>query len=133
MKDLLVIIVLSVGTAFVLLSAVGVLRMPDLYSRMHASTKAGTLGVSCLLLAVAIHFSELGITTRALLVIAFLFLTAPVAATMIANAAYFTHVPQWEGTVIDELRERGDLEAPVPSPPTTLLDGNPSNSAPTDP
>jgi multicomponent Na+:H+ antiporter subunit G len=68
------------------------------------------LGVACLVFAVAIHFGDLGVFTRALLVIAFLFLTAPVAATMIAYAAYFTEVPQWEGTVLDELRERHDLE-----------------------
>lgn len=111
MSEIFVIFFLVVGTLFVLLSAVGVFRMPDLYSRMHASTKAGTLGVSCLLFAAAIHFGDLGVSTRALLVIAFLFLTAPVAAHMIAQAAYFTDVPQWEGTVIDELRERHDLEA----------------------
>jgi multicomponent Na+:H+ antiporter subunit G len=122
MSEWIVIIVLIIGTAFVLLAAVGVLRMPDLYSRMHASTKAGTLGVSCLMLAVAIHFGELGITTRALLVIAFLFLTAPVAATIIANAAYFTDVPQWEGTVIDELSERHDLQPPTPPSSLTSLD-----------
>ena len=112
MREWLVALTLTIGTAFVFLAAVGVLRMPDLYSRMHASTKAGTLGVSCLVFAVAIYFDDLGVFTRALLVITFLFLTAPVAATMIAHAAYFTDVPQWEGTVIDELRERNDLEPP---------------------
>lgn len=112
MTEWLVMLMLIVGTGFVLLSAVGVFRMPDLYSRMHASTKAGTLGVSCLVFAAAIHFGDLGISTRALLVIAFLFLTAPVAATMIAHAAYSAEVPQWKGTVLDELRERRDLEIP---------------------
>ncbi len=118
MREILVMLMLTIGTAFVLLSAVGVFRMPDLYSRMHASTKAGTLGVACLVLAVGIHFGELGVFTRSLLVVAFLFLTAPVAATMIAHAAYFTDVPQWEGTIVDELRERKDLESPdEPAPP----------------
>ena len=115
MREWLVALTMTIGTAFVFLAAVGVLRMPDLYSRMHASTKAGTLGVSCLVFAVAIYFGDLGVFTRALLVITFLFLTAPVAATMIAHAAYFTDVPQWEGTVIDELRERNDLEVPPAS------------------
>ena len=115
MKDVLVQILLMVGAVFVLLSAIGVFRMPDLYSRMHASTKAGTLGVSCLVFAAGIHFGDVGVFTRAMLVIAFLFLTAPVAATMIAHAAYFTNVPQWEGTVVDELKERHDLP-PFPQP-----------------
>ncbi len=102
MNDVLVSILLLAGGTFALLSAVGMLRMPDLFTRMQAATKAGTLGAGFALLAVAVHFGQLGVTTRALLVIAFLFLTAPIAAHIIARAAYLVHVPQWEGTVLDE-------------------------------
>ncbi len=102
MNDVLVSLLLLAGGAFALLAAVGMLRMPDLFTRMQAATKAGTLGAGCTLLAVAIHFGELGVTTRALLVIAFLLLTAPIAAHIIARAAYLVRVPQWEGSVIDE-------------------------------
>jgi multicomponent Na+:H+ antiporter subunit G len=130
--DLLVIPLLIVGTLFVLLAGVGVFRMPDLFSRMQASTKAGTLGVGCLLLAVGLHFGDLGVATRALLVVAFLFLTAPVAAHMIAQAAYFTDVPRWEGTVIDEFHEMHHATAQraadvsPPAPPPTDNDPLPS-------
>jgi multicomponent Na+:H+ antiporter subunit G len=130
--DLLVIPLLIVGTLFVLLAGVGVFRMPDLFSRMQASTKAGTLGVGCLLVAVGLHFGDLGVATRALLVVAFLFLTAPVAAHMIAQAAYFTDVPRWEGTVIDEFHEMHHAtsqrasDASPPAPPPT--DNDPLSS-----
>jgi multicomponent Na+:H+ antiporter subunit G len=112
-------VLLLVGASFLLLAAIGLLRMPDLFTRMSAATKGTTLGVGCMLLAVGIYFPGLGITTRALAAIVFFFVTAPVAAHMIGRAAYFVGVPLWEGTVRDELRGRYDpltheLERSVP-------------------
>lgn len=104
MNDVVSAVLIVVGGAFMLLAGVGVVRMPDLFMRMQAATKAATLGVGCMLLAVAVHFGELTIVTRALLVTAFVFLTAPVAAHMIARAAYSVGTPLWEGTIADELR-----------------------------
>ncbi len=86
----LVIAVLAIsGTLFLLLAGIGMIRLPDLFCRTSATTKAATLGVGCLLIAVAIHFGDLRVTTRALATIAFLLLTAPVAAHMIARAGVF--------------------------------------------
>jgi len=93
-----------------LLAAVGLLRLPDLFMRMQAATKSSTLGIACMLLAVAVHFGQLGITTLALLIIAFFFLTAPVATHMVARAAYLVGVPLWQGTVMDDLRGCYDVE-----------------------
>lgn len=93
------------GALFMFLAGVGVMRMPDLFMRMQAATKAATLGAGCMLLAVAVHFADLGVATRALLVIAFIFLTAPVAAHVIGNAAYSVGVPLWQGSVVNELRK----------------------------
>src|SRR5690554_1915589 len=73
-------VLLVIGSLFMLLAAIGVLRLPDIFIRLQAATKASTLGVGCLLLGVAIHFDHLGVATRAVLVIGFFFLTAPVAA-----------------------------------------------------
>lgn len=107
-------VLLVIGSLFMLLAAIGVLRLPDIFIRLQAATKASTLGVGCLLLGVAIHFDHLGVATRAVLVIGFFFLTAPVAAHMIARAAYATGVPLWEGSLIDELREhRRNASEPV--------------------
>lgn len=117
MSEWIMTALMITGGAFLLLAAIGIIRMPDLYSRIQAATKAATLGVGCIILALAIHFVDLGITVRALLVIAFLFLTQPVAAHMIGRAAYFVGVPLWENTIMDELRGRYDasthaLESP---------------------
>jgi multicomponent Na+:H+ antiporter subunit G len=95
-----------------------VLRLPDLFMRLQASTKASTLGLGCMLIALAVHFQDLTVTTRAVLVIAFFFLTAPVGAHMIARAAYAVGVPLWEGTIADELRDqqRADKQEAPDSP-----------------
>jgi multicomponent Na+:H+ antiporter subunit G len=104
MRAWLVSALLIFGAAWMLIAALGVLRMPDLFSRMQASAKAGTLGIGVLVLSVAIHFGDLQVSGHAVLIIAFFFLTAPVAAHMIARAAYLIGVPLWEGTRRDELR-----------------------------
>jgi multicomponent Na+:H+ antiporter subunit G len=118
MTDLFTAALLLVGGVFMLLAGVGVVRLPDLFMRMQAATKAATLGVGCMLLAVAVHFDQLAITARCLLVIAFVFLTAPVAAHVIARAAYSIGVPLWEGTLVDELRQHRAAadSAQLPSP-----------------
>ncbi|MBB03691.1 MAG: monovalent cation/H(+) antiporter subunit G [Rubinisphaera brasiliensis] len=102
MSDAITIILLSIGTAFALLAAVAAVRMPDLYTRMHGATKSATLGVGCTVLATAVGLGTVETTTVAILIIGFLFLTAPVAAHMIGRAAHRQQVPKWEGTVIDE-------------------------------
>jgi multicomponent Na+:H+ antiporter subunit G len=104
MSEIIRDIFLVIGASFLLLAAIGIIRMPDLYSRIQAATKASTLGVGCIILALAIHFADTGVSVRALLVIAFFFLTAPVAAHVIGRAAYFVGVPLWDRTIIDELR-----------------------------
>src|SRR4029078_7173655 len=117
-------VLLVVGALFMLLAGLGVLRLPDLFMRVRAGTKAAPLGVGCMLLAAAIHFQDLAVTTRAVLVIAFFFLTAPVGAHMIARAGYAVGVPLWEGTITDELRDQSravrqaapDSPAELPTP-----------------
>jgi multicomponent Na+:H+ antiporter subunit G len=107
-------VLMILGAAFMLVAAIGVFRMPDLLTRMHASTKAGAVGAGLILLSVAVYFGELGVATRAVAAVVFVILTAPVSAHMIGRAAYFVGVPLWEGTIIDELRERYDLRRPGP-------------------
>ncbi len=104
MIEIVVSILLIIGALFMLIAAVGIVRMPDLYTRMHAATKSSTMGAGSMYLAVAIFYGDLEIVTRAILVMSFLFLTIPVSAHMIARAAYFIGEPLWKGTVIDEMR-----------------------------
>ncbi len=109
MREVISGVLVLIGAAFMLLAGVGILRMPDLYTRMSATTKVATLGIGSTLLAVAVYFGELGIVTRALAAVAFVLLTAPVAAHMIGRASYFIGVPLCRETAIDELRGHYDL------------------------
>ena len=117
-------LLLLTGAFFMFVGAVGIVRLPDLFMRMSATTKSATLGVSFMMLAVALHFNDLAIGARALATILFVFLTAPVAAHMIARAGYLRGVSLWQGTISDELQgrydeETGELEsgAPAMAPP----------------
>ncbi|HKJ88419.1 MAG TPA: Na+/H+ antiporter subunit G [Gammaproteobacteria bacterium] len=80
---------LLAGSAFALLGSIGMVRFPDFYARLHGPTKATTLGVGGMLLASMIHFSVRGPgwSLHELLVLLFLFLTAPVSAHLMAKAA----------------------------------------------
>jgi multicomponent Na+:H+ antiporter subunit G len=113
MFDWISALLMIVGAVFMLIGGLGVLRLPDLYMRVSASTKASTLGVGLALLSLAVHFRELGTTSRSLATIAFVLITAPVAAHMISRAAYFVGVRLWEGTIADEMRDRYNVETNV--------------------
>jgi len=78
---------LLIGAVFAFAGALGLIRFPDVYSRMHAASKAGTLGSGFCLLAVAIHSPTLEILPRALIAICFFMLTAPLSAHLLARAA----------------------------------------------
>ena len=92
------------------LAAVGVLRLPDLPTRMHATTKASALGAMLTMAGVAVYFSDSTVAARAVAIVIFIFLTAPIAAHVIGRAGYFTGIELWEGTVKDELRDRYDAQ-----------------------
>ena len=104
MTDILTAILWVAGPAFALLAAVGVLRMPDVFTRMQASTKASTLGLGCLLVGAALQLGDFGSFVRIASIGAFILLTSSVAAHVIARASYLADVPLWEGTVLDERR-----------------------------
>ncbi|PAV25792.1 multisubunit sodium/proton antiporter MrpG subunit [Tamilnaduibacter salinus] len=108
MSEAVVSILLVAGASFMMLAAIGILRLPDLTTRMHASTKAGAMGAMLVMIGVAVHFADSAVSTRALAFIVFVLLTAPVAAHVIARAGYFTGIDLWPGSVKDELRERYD-------------------------
>lgn len=90
------------GGAFCLIAAIGLLRFDDVFMRLHASTKAGTLGVGLIMVAAAINFQATDAVARALGALIFLLLTAPVAGHMIARAAYASGATLSPRTVVDE-------------------------------
>ena len=105
-------VIVLLGSFFILISAIGLLKMPDLFTRMSATTKASTLGVGLVLLGTALFWQDIGISARAIIIVTFLFLTAPVAAHIIGRAAYFDKVPLWDKTKVDELKGRYDEHSP---------------------
>lgn len=106
--DSLILVLATVGVVFMLISALGILRLPDVFTRMHAAGKAATLGVSCLLLAAGIFFWKLGDLSefwRMVALIVLFFVTAPIATTTMARAAYRRAKPKDFTLVVDEMSE----------------------------
>lgn len=110
MTDILVSALLLFGTALMLLAAIGLLRLPDLPTRMHATTKSGALGTAVIMVAVGFAFMEPVIWARVVAIISFIIVTSPVAAHVIGRAGYFVGVPLWEHTVKDDLKAHYDPE-----------------------
>ncbi|WP_121665887.1 monovalent cation/H(+) antiporter subunit G [Mesonia aquimarina] len=103
MSDIAIIILSTFGAIFILLAAIGFVRMPDTYLRISVTTKAVTLGVGLILASAAIYFDDLSVTSRVLAIILFIILTAPVGAHLIGRASYFLGVGMWKNSVLDEL------------------------------
>jgi multicomponent K+:H+ antiporter subunit G len=94
--DLAIAGLIVLGSLFVLLGSVGLAKFPDFFMRLHAPTKASTLGVTAILLASALFFSFRTDTSSVheVLIIVFLWVTAPISALMLASAA--RHQPSTE-------------------------------------
>ncbi|MCH8498413.1 MAG: Na+/H+ antiporter subunit G [Marinobacter sp.] len=92
--ELVIAFFLLIGALVALLGSIGLARLPDFYTRLHAPTKASTLGVGCTLLGSLLYFSFIneGISVQEGLITLFLFVTAPVSAHMMAKAALHRRV-----------------------------------------
>ena len=141
--NLITAMALLVGLLFMFTGALGLLRLPDFFNRCHAASKCVTLGISGLLLALVIYLGlgvsmpanpqqaevarelsqEIGpaepviaAATKAILVIAFIYLATPVGSHMLARSAHLARVRLWHGTLSDELaedRQEGQDLSPV--------------------
>jgi multicomponent Na+:H+ antiporter subunit G len=99
-------VLLLLGAGFSLLAAIGVLRLPDLYTRMHAASKAGAVGGGLVLLAVALLSFDVAIALRAIVGIGFLLLTTPVSAHLLARASYRATDQLQDNAGEDELKAK---------------------------
>lgn len=86
-REVAVIVVAAFGVVLMLISTIGILRLPGVHARMHAVGKGSTLGISCMLLSAGIYFGE-GELLRMIALIVLFFVTAPIATTAMARAAY---------------------------------------------
>jgi multicomponent Na+:H+ antiporter subunit G len=110
MVNILIFTLSSVGAVFILLAAIGIVRMPDFYLRVSVTTKAATLGIGLVLISAAVYFKDGSVTSRVIAIILFLLLTAPVGAHMIGRTSYFIGTELWEKTLINELENQYDEE-----------------------
>lgn len=106
-SELIAVILIFVGTVFSLLSAIGLIRLPDVYTRAHAASKSSTLGVLFTLVGTFLFFMlvEGYFSIRLFLGIFFVFLTAPVAAHVIVRSAYRSNVELAKTSVQDDLKD----------------------------
>ncbi|MBN2349992.1 MAG: monovalent cation/H(+) antiporter subunit G [Bacteroidales bacterium] len=86
MNILLVSILLFFGSVFILIASIGLVRFKDLYSRMHATTKATSFGILLLLLGISIYFNSWNVAIKVVLIINLIYFTAPLAAHSIAKS-----------------------------------------------
>src|SRR5690606_4621286 len=96
---------LCAGALLCLLAALGVLRFPDFFMRMHAATKAGVVGCGLLLAGVGFLDGTTATWIKISVAIVFLLLTTPVAGHLLGRAAYVSGAPFWRGTVANDLRD----------------------------
>lgn len=88
-------IVMMVGAFFALVAAIGVVRMPDIYCRMHAATKAGAFGVGLILTVLLLIHPSVRVVVQSGLIVVFFYLTAPIAAHLIGRLALQSGIPLW--------------------------------------
>jgi multicomponent Na+:H+ antiporter subunit G len=104
--ELLTAAMLVAGTFLTVVACIGLVRLPDVFCRMHAAGKAGTLGVSLMILAAMLDFAptEPWVTVRGVFAIFFQFLTTPAATHILARASYVSDYALDERTAVDDMK-----------------------------
>ena len=101
---ILIVILLAIGVFFFTVSMIGLLRLPDVYTRLHATTKCDTLGACSILLGMMLYEGIAFASVEMLFIIAFILLANPTAAHAIARGSYKRGLRLWEGTGVDMYR-----------------------------
>ncbi|MEH6306514.1 monovalent cation/H(+) antiporter subunit G [Olivibacter sp. CPCC 100613] len=109
MNDLTLLIsafLIVLGSLTMFVSAIGLLRLPDFYSRLSAVTKNSTLGVLLIITAAVFYFNNIEVLLKGLGIMFFIALTAPTAAYVIAKAAIHINVPFWDKTDLEDFQDQ---------------------------
>lgn len=101
-------IFMFLGAIFMLLASIGIVRFQDVYLRMHAATKAPSLGVLLMITGVVIHFESWWVFAEGLLIILFIFMTTPIGSHILARVAHMMRAKQFNENSVDELPENSD-------------------------
>jgi multicomponent Na+:H+ antiporter subunit G len=108
MSELVASICFGIGVAFTFFGCLGLVRLPDVYNRLQASTKCVTFGTMFMLVAVVVRSGVGSLGIKALLCLLFILITSPTAAHAIARGAHHSGVRLWRNSVTDEyLKDRG--------------------------
>ncbi len=110
MTDVIGYILIVVGILFDIFGCIGLVRFPDVYNRLQASTKCVTLGTILLLIGVAVVCGVGPISAKAMICAVFILITAPTAAHAIAKGAYASGVKLWENSVVDKYAGQSEGE-----------------------
>ncbi len=104
---IIIALFIALGAFLSLVTTIGLIRLPDVYTRTHAASKSATLGVMLILLGTFLFFylEEGHFNSRLILGIAFIFMTSPVAGHLISRAAYNKGIPLWAGSIQDDLKK----------------------------
>ncbi len=105
MTDIIGYILITIGILFDIFGCIGLVRFPDVYNRLQASTKCVTLGTILLLIGVAVISGFGSISAKAIICAVFILITSPTAAHAIAKGAYASGVKLWEKSVVDKYAE----------------------------
>ena len=111
MSDIIGYILVTVGILFDICGCIGLVRFPDVYNRLQASTKCVTLGTILALVGVALIHSWGPISAKAIICAIFILITSPTAAHAIAKGAYASGVKLWENSVVDKYAEEADKKS----------------------
>ena len=106
--QLVVAVFILIGAIFALIGSIGLIRLPDFFTRLHGPTKATTLGIGAMLIASTVHFtSQTGVlSVHELLITLFLFITAPITAHMLAKTALHSNLDVMKPTQGQETLKR---------------------------
>ena len=111
MTDIIGYILITIGILFDIFGCIGLVRFPDVYNRLQASTKCVTLGTILVLVGVALVSASGPITAKAIICAIFILITSPTAAHAIAKGAYASGVKLWENSVVDKYAEEADKKS----------------------
>ena len=114
-------LILLFGSAFMLLAAIGVARLPDAFMRLHAATKSGIVGAGAIMIAAALIFGTPHAYVTGVFAVLFLLLTTPLASHLLGRAAYVSGAPLWRGTIADHLEGVLPRRWPGPKREAALL------------
>ena len=114
-NEIIVSFLLIAGTMIMVLSSIGLIRFGDVFLRMHAATKAGTLGISLIMIGVALFFSDPLITIKLFTLMGIYFFTSPIGSQVLAHSAHISQVEMVKETWIDELVDANGSEKELPT------------------